>query len=36
MIGLQPHCMDHKKLYEEYSLNQTGRGMAAFTSARYQ
>ena len=28
--------MDCKKLYEEYYLNQTGRGMAAFTGARYQ
>ena len=36
MIGLQPHHMDRKKLYEEYYLNQTGRGMAAFTGARYQ
>ena len=30
------HPMDCKKLYEEYYLNQTGRGMAAFTGARYQ
>ena len=36
MIGLQPHRMDHKKLYEDFYLNQTGRGMAAFTGARYQ
>ena len=33
MRGLEPHDMDHKKLYEEYYLNQTGRGMAAFTGA---
>ena len=36
MIGLQPHHLDHKKLYEEYYLNQRGRGMATFTGARYQ
>ena len=36
MIRLQPHCMDRKKLYEEYYLNQTGRGLATFTGARYQ
>ena len=36
MRGLEPHHMDCKKLYEEYYLNQTGRGMAAFTGARYQ
>ena len=36
MRGLEPHHMDCNKLYEEYYLNQTGRGMAAFTGARYQ
>ena len=30
------HPLDCKKLYEEYYLHQTGRGMAAFTGARYQ
>ena len=30
------HPMDCRKLYEEYYLNQTGRGMAAFTGARYE
>ena len=30
------HPLDCTKLYEEYYLNQTGRGMAAFTGARYQ
>ena len=36
MRALELHPMDCKKLYEEYYLNQTGRGMAAFTGARYQ
>ena len=30
------HPLDCTKLYEEYYLNQTGRGMAAFTGAHYQ
>ena len=30
------HPLDCKKLYEEYYLHQTGRGMAAFTGAWYQ
>ena len=36
MRAPESHPMDCKKLYEEYYLNQTGRGMAAFTGARYQ
>ena len=36
MRAPESHRMDCKKLYEEYYLNQTGRGMAAFTGARYQ
>ena len=27
------HPLECKKLYEEYYLSQTGRGMAAFTGA---
>ena len=36
MRAPESHPMDCKKLYEEHYLNQTGRGMAAFTGARYQ
>ena len=36
MRAPEPQHIDCKKLYEEYYLNQTGRGMAAFTGARYQ
>ena len=36
MRAPESHPMDCKKLYEEYYLNQTGRGMATFAGARYQ
>ena len=38
MRAIEPCCSytDCMKLYEEYYLKQTGRGMAAFTGAQYQ
>ena len=36
MLTPELHPLECKKLYEEYYLNQTGRGMAAFTGAQYQ
>ena len=35
MRGIEPRC-NRYKLYEEYYLNQSGRGMPAFAGARYQ
>ena len=36
MRALEPEHIGCKKLYEEYYLNQHGRGMASFTGAQYQ
>ena len=35
MRGIEPRC-DRTKIYEEYYLNQGGRGLPAFAGARYQ